>query len=98
MRVESEAPARRCPFPWHFVAIDGNGDVRPCGWWHNEPTLGNVLRQSFDQIWEGDGFRRIRQEHIEGTLRAVCRQCPAAGLGSVDDELAFVAREPELRS
>jgi radical SAM protein with 4Fe4S-binding SPASM domain len=89
-----EAPSRCCPFPWHFVAIDGSGDVRPCGWWHNEPPLGNILRQSFNEIWEGEGFRRIRQEHIDGTLRGVCRQCPAAGLGSVDDELAFVAREP----
>ena len=82
----------RCPFPWHFVAIDGDGGVRPCGWWHNEAVVGNILHETFDEIWNGEGYRRIRQEHLDGTLRTVCHQCPAAGLGALDDERAFAAR------
>ncbi len=78
---KSEQETTRCPFPWHFVAIDANGDVRPCGWWHNEPAVGNIWRQTFDEIWNGDGYRRIRSEHLAGELRSVCRSCPAAGLG-----------------
>jgi radical SAM protein with 4Fe4S-binding SPASM domain len=89
---ESERESTCCPFPWHFVAIDANGDVRPCGWWHNEPAVGNIWRQTFDEIWSGDGYRRIRSEHLVGELRSVCRTCPAAGLGSVNDERAFAAR------
>jgi len=95
LRVDGRSGSRsRCPFPWNFVAIDGNGDVRPCGWWHDEPCVGNVLRQSFDEIWNGIGYRTIREEHVDGRLRGVCRRCPAAGIGSVDDELAFAARTP----
>jgi MoaA/NifB/PqqE/SkfB family radical SAM enzyme len=40
-----------CPFPWHFIAIEPDGSVSPCGWWHAGPPMGNVHTQSFQEIW-----------------------------------------------
>jgi radical SAM protein with 4Fe4S-binding SPASM domain len=78
-----------CPFPWQFVGIDPYGNVVPCGWWYTEPPLGNIRRQSFDEIWEGDAWRELRREHETGELRTLCRECPAAGMGSCDNPRAF---------
>ena len=81
-----------CPFPWHFAAIDMRGDIVPCGWWNGSVAMGNIGRDSFLSIWNNDAYRRLRAEHREGSLCATCQRCPAGGLGSVDDAIAFAER------
>ncbi len=85
---EPEQPApTSCPFPWHFVGMDADGNVFPCGWWFDIP-VGNIRTQSFKEIWR-DGYHKVRAEHLCGALRPTCVNCPTAGRGNVNNRSAF---------
>lgn len=83
-----------CYFPWHWVGIDPHGRVNPCGWWYEEEPMGDLRTQTFEEIWNGEPYQRLRAEHRCATLRATCRACPAAGLGNVSSPLAYLTRKP----
>ncbi|APW61970.1 Putative mycofactocin radical SAM maturase MftC [Paludisphaera borealis] len=86
---EGENRVSRCQFPWHWVGVLPNGDVRPCGWWYGEQPMGNIRSQTFEEIWNSERYEELRSEHRDGRLRAACLTCPAAGLGSVNSPDAF---------
>jgi radical SAM protein with 4Fe4S-binding SPASM domain len=81
-----------CPFPWHFVAIDMQGDVVPCGWWAEQPPMGNVYEDDLLEVWRNDRYRVLREELADGRPREVCRTCPAAGMGDPNNPYAFLSR------
>jgi radical SAM protein with 4Fe4S-binding SPASM domain len=89
---EATHKAAHCPFPWHFAAIDMHGEVVPCGWWNHQPGMGSIRSESFLSIWNNENYRNLRAEHKSGSLRATCRNCPAAGIGSVDRVGSFLER------
>jgi radical SAM protein with 4Fe4S-binding SPASM domain len=82
---------RGCLFPWHFVSIDPYGWLEPCGWLGE--AMGNIHQESFEEIWNKDRFQALRAEHTDGNLRASCRNCPACGMGDVNDQTSFAPRE-----
>lgn len=83
-------PDAWCHHPWEILFIDPAGNIRPCVNWGTEPTLGNCLEQSLDEIWEGAAYRQLRDE-LTGKLprREACLRCPAVASGKVDDATAF---------
>jgi radical SAM protein with 4Fe4S-binding SPASM domain len=81
-----------CPFPWHFLGIDPDGQVFPCGWWHSGPPMGNLHTQHFQEIWSGEPMRTLRSQLISRHLGANCSKCPAAGMGSSDSPESFQSR------
>lgn len=81
-----------CPFPWHFIGIDPDGAVFPCGWWHSGPPMGNLHTQRFQEIWSGDPMRSLRSQLVSRQLGANCSRCPAAGMGSSDSAESFQSR------
>jgi radical SAM protein with 4Fe4S-binding SPASM domain len=81
-----------CPFPWHFIGIDPDGSVFPCGWWHSGPPMGNLHTQSFQEIWSGEPMRSLRSQLVSRHLGANCSRCPAAGMGSSDSPESFQSR------
>jgi radical SAM protein with 4Fe4S-binding SPASM domain len=81
-----------CPFPWHFIAIEPDGAVSPCGWWHSGPPMGNLHTQSFQEIWSGEPRRNLRRQLITRQLGRNCSRCPAAGAGSSDSAQSFQSR------
>lgn len=50
-----------CRRPWDTVAIHANGDVSPCMAWSRAP-IGNLARQSFEEIWTGPAAAALRRE------------------------------------
>ncbi len=81
-----------CPFPWHFIAIQPDGSVVPCGWWHSGPPMGNLHTQRFREIWSGEPMRSLRSQLVSRHLGANCSKCPAAGVGSSDSSELFQSR------
>jgi radical SAM protein with 4Fe4S-binding SPASM domain len=65
---------RICRAPWENVAIHANGDVYPCMAW-TRPPAGNLLRQSFDEIWDGPGFAALRREFEDSRPGLDCLHC-----------------------
>jgi len=60
-----------CFFGWYSMAVTGNGDVRPCCYLLNPdyPSLGNVVRDSLDAVWNSESFNELRRE-MRGVLLA----------------------------
>ena len=81
-----------CPFPWHFMAIEPDGAVSPCGWWHSGPPMGNLYTQSFEEIWLGEPRRNLRSQLVSRDLGANCSRCPAAGVGLSESSASFQSR------
>jgi radical SAM protein with 4Fe4S-binding SPASM domain len=91
LRIEPGDTRTHCLFPWHYTIIGPYGEMQPCGWWYAEP-MGNVRQESFEDIWNGERFRKLRAEHEAGTLNENCRTCPACGMGDVNNPDAFVSK------
>lgn len=54
---------RSCEKPWRTLTINWNGEVVPCGAIYDCPkyTFGNLLKQSFDGVWNGEKFVSARK-------------------------------------
>ena len=59
---------RTCIQPWINVDIYWDGEVWVCcpGWMNT--SVGNLLRQSWDDIWNGEIIRKIRQSMLDSTF------------------------------
>jgi radical SAM protein with 4Fe4S-binding SPASM domain len=63
--------------------VRADGEVFPCCRSQSFPgfTLGNVFDKGFQEIWNGDGYRQLRQTVNSATPPDVCAVCPRkAGL------------------
>lgn len=62
-------PKYICSRPFKWFEIVPNGDVYVCcPVWLPKP-IGNVLRQSIDEIWNGKKAQSIRKSMLDGTFR-----------------------------
>lgn len=67
-----------------YTRVLPNGNVHPCcRGWGSHLLMGNVFRQSFEEIWNGPEYRKLREEFLTGTLREGCRQCTLSGQGTL---------------
>ena len=69
-----------CLFPWTHMYVHTTGDVFPCcialpG--HKEFSLGNVKTQSIEEIWNGEPYKKLRKDMVEGKNVDMCNQCYA---------------------
>lgn len=75
---------QRCDFPWkrNFVTYDGY--VHPCCYTtqngdrhsQNGRSFGNLLEQSFDQLWDSAPYAGFRKKMKSGILPYQCQHCP----------------------
>lgn len=74
-----------CTMPWEFVLLNPHGAVLPCNVWYDEPPMGNILGQSFAEIWHGEQYKLLREElRGQRPLRRVCEHCPCVASYRVD--------------
>lgn len=71
-----------CPYPFNRVRVTSEGKVAMCCYQRADPALpnddpyiGDLTKNSFDEIWFGDIAEDIRKETIAGNLHKKC-QCP----------------------
>lgn len=72
------APALNCFQPWEYVQISVEGDVLPCCaivGSDKAQIMGNLHRESFAEVWQGERFRRFRETAASGT-NPICNACP----------------------
>ncbi|MEX1248182.1 MAG: SPASM domain-containing protein, partial [Anaerolineales bacterium] len=75
--VELEIGAKRCNAGEYSLCIEPNGDVLPCQSYY--VSAGNILRDPWEQIWDGELFRsfRYREQDPQGYgLPEKCWTCP----------------------
>jgi MoaA/NifB/PqqE/SkfB family radical SAM enzyme/peptidoglycan/xylan/chitin deacetylase (PgdA/CDA1 family) len=63
-----------CSAPWKVFHLRANGDVFPCCTLRT--PLGKLGPQTFEEVWNGEGYTRLRRAFIEKTeLPAECYTC-----------------------
>ncbi len=75
--VELEIGAKRCNAAEYSICIEPNGDVLPCQSFY--VSAGNVLRDSWESIWNGELFRSFREREADprwAGLPEKCWECP----------------------
>ena len=70
---EGQEALAPCYYPWKAVNILENGDVTPCGI-STEMIMGNLKQQSFDEIWNGKSYQRLRAR-INTKPYGMCKNC-----------------------
>jgi radical SAM protein with 4Fe4S-binding SPASM domain len=66
-----------CAVPWMHLALEPSGRVIPCCLTspHSNATLGNLNKNSIEEIWNGDRMKNLRKQMIEGKEPAICNKC-----------------------
>ncbi len=76
-----------CIAPWTWVYVDVHGKVAPCCYFayrQLEDHFGEADGGNFDAIWNGETYRRFRDDMARGDRGyAVCKACIAPTIGSV---------------
>ncbi len=67
-------PRQRCTAPWREIQILPNGDVSAC-WGLPEIVVGNIVRDGFEKIWNGEKMREFRRKLRERGLFPNCARC-----------------------
>jgi len=76
-----DRPWSQCRRPWHLVYVTVHGNVLPCciAPWITERydgvVLGNLYRESLEEIWWGDRYRGFRSEIQTDVPPEPCRGC-----------------------
>ena len=82
-----------CRSPWTQMNIRPDGSVFPCCFWYTpEDNLGNAFEDPFEDIWEGERYRRLRWGLLAGRPHRNCALCPALAHGNVDDDDGYRPR------
>ena len=69
----------KCTFPWVSCFIDVHGNILPCPvfvWEKKSESLGNALETPFEEIWNGETYKKLRGEFKENIRRnPICKKC-----------------------
>ncbi len=67
-----------CALIWKELVVDWNGDVVLCNDdWEHTTILGNLKKQSIEEVWMGEKMRKIREAHVKRDFSKVplCSKC-----------------------
>ena len=92
-RQDLRSGGPRCTAPWDTLVITPLGFVGPCAGWLRDAPLGNLTRQTLDEIFESEGMKRVRDGLLgRGPLADSCVVCPTVS-GRSTDKMAFTEIE-----
>ena len=75
---EGETVRAPCNRLWSGLNILSNGNVVPCcSDYAGDIILGNIHETPLEEIWRGDKFNKLRQQHLDGKQDEIpmCRDC-----------------------
>lgn len=65
----------RCDLPWRAILVDVDGNVKCCCF--QKKILGNLNKNSLEEIWNGEQFMTLRSSINSGYYDSFCLQdCP----------------------
>lgn len=64
-----------CPYPWERVFVKSNLDVQVCATLWEKLVMGNLRRQSIEEIWHGTAYRDLRRQLAGTDPPAECLTC-----------------------
>jgi radical SAM protein with 4Fe4S-binding SPASM domain len=83
-----------CARPFRYIDILPDGEVFPCTAHFTNYSFGNVFKDSFDEVWNGEKAREFRRSIINGTYKYCKRQfCLIACNQNSTDDFDFYPKE-----
>ena len=72
------APSAGCLRMWTSAVITADGDVVPCCYDKNaHHPMGNLLKSTFREIWQGGEYRIFRERVMKDRgMTDICSTCP----------------------
>ena len=70
--------SEKCESAWYHLGVLCNGDVIPClctKELHRNYIMGNLIRDDFNEIWNGNEFLTWREKIISRDMPDVCNYC-----------------------
>lgn len=67
-----------CSLIWQRMVVDWNGDVvLCCDDWNHSTILGNLKKQTIEEVWKGKKLKDIKEAHIKGEFWKIpiCTKC-----------------------
>jgi radical SAM protein with 4Fe4S-binding SPASM domain len=64
-----------CFSPWQTIPVDVDGNITLCDC-QPDFVVGNLLRDSFSDIWNGETLKKYRTEMLSKTPPEACQICP----------------------
>jgi len=64
-----------CSMAMNYVKVTPDGKVFPCCRGPEELEMGNVLEESFEDIWNGERYQEFRRQMFSGEYPSVCASC-----------------------
>jgi len=67
-----------CALIWQKMVVDWDGDVvLCCDDWNHSTVLGNLKKQTIEEIWKGEKLNKIREAHVNDEFDKVplCSGC-----------------------
>lgn len=68
--IPNDAPPRTCGNPWTHVHVKSDGLVYPCCF--SDEVMGDLRKQSFDEIWNGKKYQSLRHSMVTGKYWSTC--------------------------
>ncbi|MBI4062708.1 MAG: SPASM domain-containing protein [Elusimicrobia bacterium] len=74
---QQESQRVPCRYLWESVVVLQDGRVVPCCFdYEGKLALGDLNKQTLQEIWQGEPLRQLRQSHLEGKFdNELCRSC-----------------------
>ncbi|NLB35264.1 MAG: hypothetical protein GX817_05560 [Elusimicrobia bacterium] len=92
---EKDDSPQICDDPWNFFYTEVQGSVNPCCNAGNH--IGYLNEDSFEDIWNGEGYIRLRRGFIEEKPYKWCRYCARYKKSNINDIRSHVTFRPETR-
>jgi MoaA/NifB/PqqE/SkfB family radical SAM enzyme len=64
-----------CIFPWTHFFVTPDEKVMPCCTADNDIPFGDLKKNSVIEIWNGDNYRQLRKDMINGVWNKACAAC-----------------------
>jgi len=82
---------KMCVIPWIHLNLEPDGKVLPCCMTSHhrspstlpDPVVGNVSKQSLEDIWNNDKMKSLRKQFMRGEEPLICDSCFNAERGGI---------------
>lgn len=68
-----------CVLPWIHQYVGTGGDVKPCCIYSPSNELGNLKKNSLEEIYNNTASRKLRLDMLKGIERTECKECNLRG-------------------
>ena len=73
--AKSEKSETFCILPWVHQYIGAQGDVKPCCIYQHKYELGNLKKNSLEEIFNNEETKKLRLDMLNGVKRPECKEC-----------------------